>query len=392
MNQRPLWLRAACIGAAFAVTIAVIPRRLCGQPAEPLFEGDLAAQDALAREVARDVSTAPGRHFYRTRSARFDGQSAIAIYQMAILGLGQIIREHPERRDQYLPAMRAAAARLTDPRTLPTATRAWGHNGLTAMAPGEGHAYLGYINLALGMLRAVDPSTPYAALNDRLTAALAERLDASPTGMIETYPGETWPPDVAAVAGSIGLHAAVTGVDRRALLARWARRFEACAVHSTGYLVQRVRTGGCKAIDAPRGSGTAIASYFIGFADARLSRRLYDGLRSQGRICALGFCGIREYAPGFDGHGDGDAGPMLLGASVGATGFALGAARAHGDRALYQELYRSTHLAGIPVGVRGNTRFAVGGALGNALLLAMLTANRIEPPPAAARVPIGGGA
>ena len=220
MQKRPLWLRAACVAASFAVTIAVLPRRLCGQPAEPLFDGELAAQDALAREVARDVSTTPERQFYRSRSARFDGQSAVAIYQMAILGMGQIIREHPERRDEYLPAMRAAAARLTDPRTLPTATRAWGHNGLATMAPGEGHAYLGYINLALGMLRAADPTTPYAALNDRLTAALAARLDASPTGMIETYPGETWPPDVAAVAGSIGLHAAVTGVDRRALLAR----------------------------------------------------------------------------------------------------------------------------------------------------------------------------
>src|SRR5512142_2117086 len=103
---------------------------------------------------------------------------------MAILGLGQIMRAHPERRDAYLPAMRAAAARLTDPRTLPTAARAWGHNGLTAMAPDEGHAYLGYVNLALGMLRAVDPSTPTAALNDRLTTALAERLDRSPTGLI----------------------------------------------------------------------------------------------------------------------------------------------------------------------------------------------------------------
>ena len=128
--------------------------------------------------------------------------------------------------------MRDAAARMTDPRTLPTATRAWRHNGLDAMAPGEGHAYLGYINLALGMLRAVDPATPYAALNDRLTGALAERLDRSPTGLIETYPGETWPPDVAAVAGSIGLHAAVTR--RPGGAARWAARFEACAVDRSG--------------------------------------------------------------------------------------------------------------------------------------------------------------
>jgi hypothetical protein len=369
------------MAASFAITIAIVPRQLCGRPAQPLFDGEAEAQDALAREVARAVTAQQGRHFYRSGSARFDGQSAIAIDQMAILGMGQIIREHRERRHEYLPAMRAAAARLTDPRTLPTATRAWKQNGLVAMAPGAGHAYLGYINLALGMLRAVDPETPYAALNDRLTAALAERLDRSPTGLIETYPGETWPPDVAAVAGSIGLHATVTGVDRRALLERWARRFEACAVHRSGYLVQRVRSGTCTPADAPRGSGTAIASYFISFADPVLSRRLYDALRNEGRTCAFGFCGIREYAPGFHGKGDVDAGPMMMGVSVGATGFALGAARAHGDADLYRELYRSTHLAGIPVGAKGTTKFVAGGALGNALLLAMLTANRVESGP-----------
>jgi hypothetical protein len=183
------------------------------------------------------------------------------------------------------------------------------------------------------------------------------------------------------------LHASVTGADHRALLERWAKRFEACAVHPSGYLVQRVKTGTCKPIDAPRGSGTAIASYFLGFADAQLSRRLFDAVREQGRTCVLGFCGIREYAPGFHGKGDVDAGPMVGGVSVGATGFALGAARAHGDGDLYRELYRSAHLVGVPVGAGGGTRFATGGALGNALLLAMLTANRI--PEAAGPAPGG---
>ena len=42
---------------------------------------------------------------------------------------------------------------------------------------GRGHAYLGYVNLALGMMRLVDPETPHARLHDRLTEALARRLD-----------------------------------------------------------------------------------------------------------------------------------------------------------------------------------------------------------------------
>ena len=164
MTKRPFWLRLVSMAASFAVTIAVLPRQLCGRPAQPLFDGELAAQDALAREVARDVAAAPGRQFYRSGSTRFDGQSAIAIYQMAILGMGQIIREHPERRDEYLPRDARAAARMIDPRTLPTARAPGDTTASTRWRPGEGHAYLGYINLALGMLRAVDPATPYAAL------------------------------------------------------------------------------------------------------------------------------------------------------------------------------------------------------------------------------------
>jgi hypothetical protein len=369
------------LAAAFvvlAVGIVFAPRRGCGHDADPLFAGDLRAQEPLAREVARAALAAEGRAGDARRSAdRTHGQMDVARDTMTILGLGQIVREHPERRAAYLPAMRAAAARLADPRAFGYPARVWGTNGVASIRPGDGHAYLGYINLALGMLRAVDPDMPERALHDRLTAALADRLAQAPNGLIETYPGETWPPDVAAVAASIGLHAAVTGTDRHALLAHWAERFSRCAISSSGYLVQRVRSGTCRPADAPRGSGTAIASYLLGFADAPLSQRLYDALRAQGRISWLGFGGVREYPKGFTGKGDGDSGPVILGASVGATGYAIGAARAHGDRDFFRELYRSATLGRTGLGIGKRLQPPGGPELANALLLAMLTANRI---------------
>jgi hypothetical protein len=364
--------KVGAAAAAFALSVVLVPRALFGQDAAAFFAGERAAQDGAARELLREVREhdATAR---RAGAARRDGQAEIALYQMEILALGQIAREHPELREAYLPAMRAAAARLADPATLAYATRAWGENGLVAMKPGEGHAYLGYVNLALGMLRAIEPDTPYAALNDRLTAALAERLDRSPTGLIETYPGETWPPDVAAVAGSIGLHAAVTGVDRRALLARWAARFSRCAVAGSGYLVQRVGSGTCEPLDAPRGSGTAIATYFLGFADPGLARRLYEALRTKGRLSRLGFGGVRERLDGRGGGEDANSGPILFGASVGATGYALGAARAHGDLDFYRELFRSADAGRH---ASGALALPFPRVVGDALLLAMLTANR----------------
>jgi len=342
------------------------------------MDGEAETQALLGDQVAAAVREQRKLLFFETGNARSDGQASIAIYQMAVLGLGQIVLEHPELRERYLPAMRLATERLADPRTLSYAASRYGQHGVIGMGPREGHAYLGYINLALGMLRAVEPETRYAALHDRLTAELAARLFASKTGMIETYPGESWPPDVASVAGSIGLHATVTGKDQSPGLARWAERFRRCGVARTGYLIQKLAPGGCRPIDSPRGSGTAVASYFIGFAHPELSQDLYGALVRQGFRSLFGFGAFREYGPGHSGWGDDNSGPVLVGVSVGATGFGIGAARAHDDRDVFLGLYRSARLFGVWTPVDDRARFATGGLLGDALLLAMLTARRVD--------------
>jgi hypothetical protein len=252
--------RVALAIACLALTLAIVPRGVCGCAADRLFDGDLAAQDALAGKLSAAMLAHPGGTFYQTGIARFDGQSAVAIEQMILLALGQIVLAHPEKRAEYLPAMRAAADRLVDPFTLRYAAKVYGRHAVTGMGAGEGHAYAGYINMGLGMLRLVEPDTPHARLHDRLSEGLRSRLFRAPNGLIETYPGETWPPDVAVVAGSIGLHARATGLDVRGEMDAWAERFARCAVDASGFLIQRVASGGCKPVDAPRGSGTAIAS------------------------------------------------------------------------------------------------------------------------------------
>lgn len=366
--------RRPILGIVFLLTLLVVPRGAAGLGAGAYFDGELEAQDALARTVMKGVAEQRGATAYETGNLRFDGQSTVAIHQMVLLGLGQIVLEHPEKREAYLPAMRAAADRLASPATLVYAEQVYAAK--RAATYDEGRAYLGYVNLGLGMLRMVDPDNPHAKLHDHITADLTRRIAASKHGMIETYPGETWPPDVAAVIGSIGLHARATKTDRSELLAAWAAKFEPCAVHrGSGLLVQRVVSGGCQAIDAPRGSGTAIAAYFLSFAAPDLAKRLYDAMSRELAVDVLGFGGVREYPAGFDGKGDVNAGPIVFGVSVGATGFAIAAARSQGDRPRFRALYRSTSLFGVPTSTSDDrAAFAMGGFLGNALLLAMLTA------------------
>ncbi len=368
--------RAVLALACVTLGAALVPAPLCGRDADALFDGERDAQDALARGVIASIDD--GSASFSTGSELFDGEWAVATHQMAILGLGQIVLAHPELRGEYLPPMRAAADRLVADETLRFGRTMWGDAPLEGLPGGEGHAYLGYVNLALGMMRLVDPETPHAALHDRLTDALARRLDRAPHGLFETYPGQSFPPDVAAVAASIGLHQRATGRDHSALLARWSARFRARWIDRSGYLVQRGDPRSGRALDAPRGSGTAVAAYFLSYADPTLSRVLYEGLARHGHATLAGFGAIGEFAPGHDGHGDIDSGPVILGVGLLATGFAIGAARAHGDRARYRELVRTAVLFGVPVERDRGRRFLAGGAIGNAILLAMLTAPELS--------------
>jgi len=352
---RRLVLRAALL----LVPALFVPALWCGRDARRLYSGDRELQLALSREVARSVASGVDPSRFHTGSSRFDGEWTVGTHQMAVLGLAQVATEHPELRVELLPAVDAAVGRLLEPETRAFGTRAWGEDGLEALGSRNGHAYLGYVNLALGADRMLRPESPYAAVHDRLTATLAGRLGASPTGMIETYPGETYPPDVSAVAASIGLHDRATGRgEHRELLDRWGRMVRQRYVDpESGLLVQSVRGADGAPLDSPRASGTALAAYFLSFSDPALSASLYVALeRNQGRC--VGFGGIREYPPlhAEGGHGDIDSGPVIFGVGLSATGFSISSARIHGDEGV------------------GNRRFVTGGPLGNSIMLAMLTA------------------
>ncbi len=369
-------LKRILLGLACLLTsAATVPQVYCRSGASAHYEREFETQRKWGRRVAKELISRPERLLFQTESLRFNSQSSIAIYQMSILGLGQIIQEHPELRGEFLPAMRSAADRMVDPRTLNYAREEYGTNAIVDLKF-SGHAYLGYVNLALGMMRLVDPDTPHAELHDRLTDELARNLDASKLGVLETYPGETWPPDVAAVAGSVGFHSIVTGANREAFMHRWEQRFRKCALDESGYVIQRLEKASCVPRDAPRGSGTAVSSYFLSFYPSSLSGDLEQTLVKIGHRELLGLGALREYPPGQVGLGDGNSGPVIFGVSIGATGFGLGAARAHDDETLFESLFATTALFGLPLENGGELDFAGGGLLGNSLLLAMITARK----------------
>lgn len=340
--------------------------------ARRLYRGHLQTQQRLADRMASWIERRAGAGTVDSPGgARFDGEWALMTCQLSLLGFAQVVAEHPELTARYRPASRTCADWLVTAEARAFGTAAWQADGLTQLDGKPTHAYLGYLNAALTAHRQLDPSTPHAALNDALTASLAAGLEAE-VWQLQTYPGEAYPADMAVVAGSIAAYDRATGADHSALLADWSRRFKKSAVDpGTGLVFQSLSPETGKPTDRPRGSGTGFAAYFLAEVDPDLSAALYDAMEAQG---LAGMAGMREYPPGVRGTGDIDSGPVIFGVSVAATGFGIAGARVHEDPRAYRRLVRTSTVFGVPVGGWHLT----GGALGNAVMLAMLTAQPLE--------------
>ena len=385
--------RALIALLAFVMGLGTIPHRVCERDAGAYFDGDAAQVDALATSVSTWTGTELLPSSFATGSSRFDGEWLFGTYMMAAMGFGQVAlasaasqdpassarrAESIARMERCLDAMLSPAARVFD-------RDAWSFDALasTDAPPGSsqdrGHvAYLGYAGLALGLHRLVEPSSRFDERHDAIVAALARRFEASPTGLVETYPGETYPVDNTAAIGALALHAKAT---HSAPPPAIARGLEAIRIHGiqleSGLLAQAVDSSTAAPRDPGRGSGTALAAYFLAFSDHAMSASLYRAVHRDLFRTVIGFGAVLEHPASCEtcsSRVDIDSGPVVAGFGVSATGFAIGASRANDDRDAFASLYATAHLFGAPFDEGGTRTFATGGPLGDAILFAMLTA------------------
>lgn len=373
------------VAASLAVAVVLtLPGWWCRRGARGAFDGNPPGLRALAlgaKALVLDAAFSPDQ--FHNQDKLFNGEWFFGSYFTAGCGFAQLVSEHPDLAAEFTPAATECVNRLLNPETRAFDTAMWGGDALASLDGNDGHAaYLGYLNFLLGLERRVNPATPHAALNDRISAALARRLLASPIGLLETYPNEVYPVDNGFVAGSLGLHERNAGTSHRAALDHWrARMREKYIDPASGLLIQAVNVTDGSDIDAPRASGTALGLWPIQSVDPAMAADLYRALVTHQRRTFAGFAAMREYAPGHSGLGDIDSGPVVGGIGLSPTGFALAGARMHGDFDTFRGLYASAHLFGAPAHRDGRLAYISGGALGNAILFAMLTAPRAEKTP-----------
>jgi hypothetical protein len=171
-----------------------------------------------------------------------------------------------------------------------------------------------------------------AELRDQVETLSAE-IDASPTGLLDDYPGQCYSTDVIAAVTMIRRADAVLGTDHSAFVTRALRGFRGDALAEPGlppYLVDS-RTG--KAIGVARGCSNSYACMFAPEIWPDAARKWYDLYVKhfwQHRWMTDGFREFPEDVPGGEWYFDVDSGPVIAGHGVSACAFGLAAARTNG--------------------------------------------------------------
>lgn len=370
-----IWLRIPIAILIFVACTAIIPRWWCGRDAHRWFDGDPELVTALAREVSATALRGVSEKDFTNDSPVFKGEWQFGTYQMTALGLLQVVRTYPELRAEFMPAIDASIDRMLSAEVRAFDTAQWNEDALESLDGPKSHAaYLGYMNVVLGVYRQLTPDSRFNNINDRISRALARRLGESPKCLLETYPGEAYPVDNASVVASIILHSKNTGELHGNISSRALALFQKDWMENgTGLLHQAIDGSFGRPADRARSSGTALSAVLLAYAERDVSRALYKSVQKRCADSLFGFGFVDEYPDNEKGSGDVDSGPLIFGISPSGCAFSLAAARAFGDRDTFVQLYRTAHLMGTPVDFNGRRTYVTGGPLGNAILLTMLT-------------------
>lgn len=227
-------------------------------------------------------------------------------------------------KDTGAEAIQACARIILDPGHAHWVKSYWGESYLK-----DPNCFYRY--LLVGSLAAhhrLTGKTDHLALLQEVADDLAADIDASPSGLIDDYPGQCFPADVLA---------AITMIQRADPQRReWAKKaFHRLMENFPGELPPYTAIRESGAASSP--SRGCTNGFFFSYArslDPALADDLYGKLVDQfwqvGRLAA----GWREFPRGSkhpESYFDPDSGPVIWGFGTGATGLGIGTARIHGD-------------------------------------------------------------
>ena len=272
-----------------------------------------------------------------------------ALYGLASAQVARALPPSDERRDKALREARTAVAHVTSDHAKETF--------VYDMEPRYGAFYSSWaLYLRSSVLRAsgAQGAVPFDLDEyERDCDSFASALSRSESPYLPSYPGAVWPADTAPGVAALAIADSVFGGRYRPIIARWVEAVRQRVDPEYGAIPHAANGG-------PRGESLALLSYVLVDVDPVLARHQYDVLRENFVSYTWGVPGVREYPHRVDGHGDIDSGPIVLGFSGPATVVGAGAAIANGDEDLATALLATAEVAGFPIEIAGQRRYAGG--------------------------------
>lgn len=189
---------------------------------------------------------------------------------------------------------------------------------------------------------------------------LRSAFESSPSGLLESYPGDYWPCDNVVAAAALVRAAAVLGTADPGAAGRVVvERLQAHRDPATGLLPHRTTATGAS-LAGPQGTSQSLIQVFLPTAAPQVADDQWPLFRDVFLTERLGLVGVREYPEGTAGASNVDSGPLVLGVSLSASVVTLAAARAHGDDALARSLDQEAEVFGVPLAWGGERRYALG--------------------------------
>jgi hypothetical protein len=345
-------------------------------PASSVEEQDI--EERRDHLVARTTSPTYFDDHALTPSGIYASEWQLVTLSMTAAALVNLAHADPSSQPEALEACTTIAERALDRRARSFEVKAWGTDPLDDLEGPKGHiGYLGHLGMVLAAYRLLGGDTRHDAIHRRVSHAIARRMRASASRHLETYPGQIYTADNSVGVAALALYDRISGESHADVIGEWVDYTRTHLLDpDNGIVVFAVSAEG-EPVGRGRGSAAGYDSFYLPFIDEAFAREQFERLREHMlEDLPFGAVGVREYADGIEGHGDVDTGPLLLGVSPSATGFAIAGARRHGHEDLAVRLLRIAEIAGFTVPCEGGRCYLLAPLVGDAIVLAMRTATR----------------
>lgn len=255
--------------------------------------------------------------------------------------------ESPAARDAE--SLHALAALITDPRHAMWVRAHWGATYLER----DDLFYRMLLVAGLDSYERLVPDRRYHDLLVEQVQSLSAELDASPHGLLEDYPGETYGVDVSIAYAALARARERLGIPDDGWTARGARAFdESRDDPRVGLPAYNLDAASGEVLGPARGVGLAMMLAWTPSLWPELDARWYPRFVERFWQEGYGVAGFREFDPDSavpEWLVEVDAGPVFAGYGTAASGFGLAAARAHGDMDRAYALTGEAILASLPL-------------------------------------------